>query len=129
MKFTLEDLKRSKVAHLNPLVIDSPKKKHKYNCHAIEIDGHKFPSKKEAGRYLILQRDKTLGLIKDLRLQVKYQLNQEGSFSYTYIADFVYTDVATGREIVEDAKGYRTREYRKKAKLMKELHGIEVREV
>lgn len=46
----------------------------------------------------------------------------------TYIADFVYTDAATGKLVVEDAKGMRTRDYIIKRKLMLYIHGIKIRE-
>lgn len=131
MKITLDDIRNSKVAKLNEHLFQpqEKQKRHKYGAEPVEIDGHKFPSKKEAGRYLVLRRDKKLGLIKKLRLQVEYQLNEGGSHSLKYIADFVYVDVATGLEIVEDAKGYRTREYKKKKKLMKQIHKIKIKEV
>jgi len=130
MKFQLSDLKNSPVAGINAHLFDVPKKKRsKYGSEPVEIDGHKFPSKKEAGRYLILRQNKTLGLLKDFRLQVPYELNSGGTYSYRYIADFVYIDTLTGLEIVEDAKGYRTREYRKKFKLMQKVHGITIKEV
>lgn len=46
-----------------------------------------------------------------------------------YIADFVYTDNATGSTVVEDTKGVRTKEYIIKRKLMLWVHGIRIREV
>ena len=46
-----------------------------------------------------------------------------------YIADFVYTDTATGQTIVEDTKGVRTKEYIIKRKLILYLHGIRRKEV
>lgn len=45
-----------------------------------------------------------------------------------YIADFVYVD-ENGEKVVEDAKGYRTKDYIIKRKLMLWVHGIRVREV
>ena len=47
----------------------------------------------------------------------------------TYVADFVYTDAETGENIVEDAKGVRTKDYIIKRKLMLAVHSIKVKEV
>jgi len=44
-----------------------------------------------------------------------------------YIADFVY--VRDGKTIVEDVKGYRTAEYKRKKLMMKQRYDIEIREV
>lgn len=46
-----------------------------------------------------------------------------------YVADFVYTDRATGQTVVEDTKGVRTKEYIIKRKLMLHVHGIRIKEV
>lgn len=127
----MSDVLESKCGHLNKHLQQptGKKKRHKYGAEPVEIDGHKFPSKKEAGRYLILRRDKALGLIKKLRLQVRYELNEGGTHSLVYVADFVYIDVNSKIEIVEDAKGYRTREYKKKKQLMLQIHKIKIKEV
>ena len=47
----------------------------------------------------------------------------------SYVADFVYTDKATGQTVVEDTKGVRTKEYIIKRKLMLHVHGIRIKEV
>lgn len=44
-----------------------------------------------------------------------------------YIADFVYTD-DQGNVVVEDTKGFRTRDYIIKHKLMLFVHGIRLKE-
>ena len=49
--------------------------------------------------------------------------------SCVYIADFVYKDEETGRTVVEDAKGVKTKDYIIKRKLMLWLHGIRIAEV
>lgn len=46
-----------------------------------------------------------------------------------YVADFVYTDNNTAEQVVEDAKGERTKEYIIKRKLMLYLKGIRIKEV
>ena len=68
------------------------------------------------------------GEIAFLARQVEYELNTGGSHSLRYIADFQYTDVRTGKVIVEDTKGFKTRDYLRKKKLMKKVHGIEIKE-
>lgn len=99
----------------------------KYNSRRVEKHGVLFHSKREAGRYdqlLLMEKQK---LIYDLKRQVKYRLEVNGVLICTYSADFVYT-LPDGREVVEDVKGYRTPEYRLKAKLMLACHGITVQE-
>jgi hypothetical protein len=90
------------------------------------VDGIKFPSKKEAARWMQLKLLERAGAIRDLTRQVRYTLAVNGIKVCDYIADFVYTD---GRQqFVEDTKGFRTAEYKLKAKLMKACHGIEILE-
>lgn len=66
-------------------------------------------------------------VIRDLELQPRYPLVVNGVKVATYVGDFRYRE--DGVLVLEDAKGVRTREYRLKAKLMKALFGIEIREV
>ena len=123
----------------------------KYGNKKVIIDGEVFDSKREAYRYRDLKFLESCGAISSLRRQVVYELipvqrekstkvykkgrkkgqPREGKIiekAVTYIADFVYTDSATGREVVEDAKGMRTRDYIIKRKLMLYIHGIKIRE-
>lgn len=46
-----------------------------------------------------------------------------------YIADFQYHDAKTGKLVVEDTKGVRTKDYIIKRKLMLWVHGIRIIEV
>ena len=46
-----------------------------------------------------------------------------------YIADFVYFDVKKQEVIVEDTKGFRTKDYTIKRKLMLYRHGIRIKEI
>lgn len=103
-------------------------------------------SHKEHDRATQLKLKQRAGLISNLREQVSYtliptQYGQCGTdlkgkpvrvlleHSCRYVADFVYTDNETGQEVVEDAKGYRTKEYIIKRKLMLYIHGIRIKEV
>ena len=45
----------------------------------------------------------------------------------TYVADFVY--LQDGKTIVEDTKGFRTKEYELKKKMMRAFLGIEIKEI
>ena len=122
-------------------------KKNKYNAKSVEYDGIKFDSQKEALRYKELRFLISEGIITDLRRQVKYLLIptqrepdtigarggvKQGKLlerECSYIADFVYTVVETGETIVEDTKGFRTKEYAIKKKLMLFVYGIQIKEV
>lgn len=107
----------------------------KYNNKKTTVFGITFDSKREAERYLILRTLEKQRAIKDLRLQVKYELipeqrdekNKIVERACTYVADFVYVD-DQGIEVVEDAKGVRTKEYRIKKKLMLWVHKIKIKE-
>jgi hypothetical protein len=44
-----------------------------------------------------------------------------------YVADFVYEE--NGKLIVEDTKGFRTKDYIIKRKLMLWVHGIQIKEI
>lgn len=106
----------------------------------MSLNGITFDSTKEAKRYSELRLLERAGKIKDLQMQVKFELipaqRIDGKVverACTYIADFVYTDTATGKTIVEDVKGYRDggayRLFTLKRKLMLYVHGIQIKEV
>ena len=129
---TLLDLKKSKVAHLNHKVfqeVEKPKKKSKYNNTKTEVDGIVFDSVKEANRYKELRLLLKVGEIGLLKRQVEYELNPGGTYSLKYVSDFEYIITSTGNRIVEDVKGYRTKEYLKKRHLMMKIHGIIIKEM
>ena len=109
----------------------------KYNAKKVSAsDGTPCASKRERNRYEQLLLLRKAGTISDLQTQVPFELvpkqrNENGKSirKVEYVADFVYTDTRTGKTIVEDTKGMRTREYVIKAKLMLWRYGITVREV
>ena len=86
------------------------------------------------------------GAIKGLKRQVKFELipaqyepdiiSQRGKVkkgklierAVSYIADFVYTD-ENGKTVVEDTKGFRTKDYVIKRKLLLYMHGIRIKEI
>lgn len=102
----------------------------KYKNEKTQVDGVWFDSKREARRYGELKLLERAGEIRNLRLQVVYDLVVYGRLVCRYRADFVYEDRRLGwAEVVEDAKGCRTEAYIIKRKLMLAVHGITIREV
>jgi hypothetical protein len=103
-----------------------------------------YDSRKEARRAWELDMMQRAGEISELRKQVKYVLipaQREPStvgprggvkpgklleHECAYVADFVYW--RNGREIVEDCKGVRTKDYIIKRKLMLYVHGVRIYE-
>lgn len=124
----LSDIQKSACAGLNPNLEISPRKS-KYGSRKVEVDGIVFDSKKEAKRYGELKVLLKAGEIDILALQSPFELNPGGTFSYVYKADFFYLDIKTQSFICEDVKGFRTVEYKKKAKLMLTVYGIKIREL
>jgi hypothetical protein len=90
------------------------------------VDGIRFDSKREAGRWQELRFLEKAGHISGLTRQVPYKLFVNSQLITTYKADFVY--VENGREVVEDSKGYRTPEFKLKAKLFEALYGFKILE-
>jgi hypothetical protein len=85
------------------------------------VDGITFDSKKEAHRYLELKTLQDNNVIRNLARQVPFELVPKfnGERAVKYVADFVYTNVETGKIIVEDVKGFKTDVYKLKRKLFK----------
>ena len=94
----------------------------KYRAVKCTYDGIRFDSKKEMTRYCELKLLEKAKIIKDLRLQVPFELipKSKTERAAVYKADFVYTESDT--KTVEDVKGYRTKEYILKRKLFKHLY-------
>lgn len=109
-------------------------KRGKFHNIRIEVDGIKLDSKKEYKRYTELKLLERAGLIRDLRLQVPFELipaqpgGLRSELAMKYVADFVYFDNEKAKEVIEDAKGVKTKDYIIKRKLMK-LAGREIMEV
>jgi len=69
------------------------------------------------------------GLVRDLERQVKYEIIVNGEKICRYVADFKYKlidDDGVAKEIVEDAKGFETADFKLKKKLMKAVHQIDL---
>lgn len=132
----IEDFRNTPASRLNPHLFPSTepvkqapeeKKRSKMGNVITYVDGIPFDSKKEAKRYRVLRQALKEGKISFLARQVQFELNAGGSHSLIYEADFSYT-TADGVQITEDCKGHLTAEYKKKRKLMLEVHGIEILE-
>ncbi len=98
----------------------------KYGAKKTVVDGITFRSKLEAKRYGELRMLERSGAITALLRQVPFDLKVNGNLICRYIADFTYTQAATGEIVCEDAKGVMTPAFRLKAKLMEAVHGIVV---
>lgn len=117
----------------------------KYGSRKVCIDGITFDSRKEYRRFCELSLLEKAGEITELQRQVKFVLipaqyepdtigkrggKKRGKLierECAYIADFVY--IANGTKVVEDTKGFRTKDYIIKRKLMLWVHGIKIKEV
>ena len=105
------------------------KKSSKFGAKKTVVDGITFDSKWESERYGQLKAMERGGIVTDLELQVKYDIVINDIKICKYIADFVYKEESPDgkiREIVEDAKGFETPEFKLKKKLMKAVHNIDI---
>ncbi len=96
----------------------------KYHNRRITACGRTFASGAEAvraGELMLLLKVKEIFC---LEFQVSFPL-PGGS---KYVADFVYLDSRL-RVVVEDVKGFPTREYKLKKKLFQETYGAEITEI
>ena len=122
--------------------------KNKYQSIKTTVNGIVFDSRKEARRYQELLLLERAGVIQDLKMQVKYVLIPAQYEFYerygakgkelkpgkrliekevSYFADFVYEQ--NGETVVEDTKGFKTKDYIIKRKLMLYTYGIRIKEV
>lgn len=117
----------------------------KYHSRKVTVNGITYDSKKEATRHYELMLLERSGAISDLKRQVEFELippqkepdtiGKRGGVikgktiehAVKYVADFVYTE--NGKQIVEDTKGFKTKDYIIKRKLLLYVHGIRIREV
>ena len=122
-------------------------RRNKYKNDKTEVDGILFESKREARRWQELRLAESVGAIGHLQRQVHFELipaqrepdrrGPRGGLikgrtlerEVEYVADFVYIDLDTGETIVEDTKGFKTKDFIIKRKLMLYMHGIRVREI
>jgi hypothetical protein len=91
----------------------------KYGNKITVVDGIKFRSKGEAGRYQELKLLEKAGRITVLRLQVKHELIVNRKVVGTYTSDFEYWE--GGSYIVEDFKGVKTALFTLKWNILKAM--------
>ena len=112
--------------------------RNKYHSRKVTRGGITFDSVKEANRYQELLLLERAGAIQGLKRQVEFvlipsQYDGEGKKrkclerAVKYVADFVYTE--GGKTLVEDTKGFKTKDYILKRKMMLYFHGIKIKEV
>ncbi len=111
-------------------------------------DGFVYDSKTEMDRYYYLKLLERAGELRDIRRQVKFELYAVGTGGIgealngdkktpimvgkkrdktaVYTADFVYTDVKTGDEIIEDCKGYRDEGSKFRIRVFESLYACRV---
>lgn len=120
-----------------PITSEEEKKKSKYGNKKVVIEGIKFDSQKEGNRYKELKLMEKSGIISDLRLQVKfelqpsYKLNGKTIRGISYIADFVYV-TKENEEVVEDvkpSKNFQTEVYKIKKKIFMYKYKKEITEI
>ena len=101
-------------------------KRSKYGAVPTVVDGIRFASRKEARRWCELRLLERAGKIADLRRQMPYELTVNGVVIERARWDFRYHEIGKGI-VVEDSKGFETRDSKRKRKWMKALYGIDVR--
>ena len=105
---------------------EKPKKGNKYGAKKVTVGGITYDSKNEYNRECELKVQQKAGIIKDLKRQVTFSLDVNDEHVCNYKADWTYTIVDGGIEVVEDFKGFVTEVFRLKRRLMKACHGIDV---
>ncbi|WP_439605465.1 DUF1064 domain-containing protein [Shinella sp.] len=101
-------------------------KRSKYGAERTLLDGILFDSKAEARFYADLKNRERAGEVTEIELQREYDLMVNGVLVARYRADFVFFDRILRARRVVDVKGFATRDFRLKAKLMKGCFGIDV---
>ena len=110
----------------------------KYGNKKVETPDGVFDSKKEYQRWCELKLLEKAGEISFLQRQVPFELipaqrewvgtkSKVIERAVNYIADFVYME--NGKMVAEDTKGFKTKEYIIKRKLLLKEWGIRIREV
>jgi hypothetical protein len=112
---------------------------HKYGAVQTEVDGIKFPSKKEAARYTQLRLLERAGNIRKLELQPRFALIADGGQPVKYpvknsengrqayaLMDFKYFDIENRRWIVEDVKGKDTPLSKLKRAMVEAQYGVRI---
>lgn len=132
VRFSEDDLRKNpRYRHLVSGAAKSGKPSKYHNVITTTPDGT-FDSAKEAQRFGALKLLEKAGEITGIARQVRFRLSVRTPAGVqhidTYVADFVYFSIPERMWIAEDYKGFRTRDYLRKKRLMLELYGIQVLE-
>ena len=98
--------------------------KHKFNAKATELDGIRFPSKKEAKHYQELKMLISTREVLFFLRQVPFHLPG----NIRYVCDFMVF-WADGNVTIEDVKGMKTRLYETKKTLIEAIYPIKIKEI
>lgn len=108
-------------------------KKSKFNNVKVEIDGHTFDSIKEGEYYGSLKLKKKSGLIKDFKMQVKYDISINNIHIANYFLDFLVEKNDGSFEYIDiKGKDLRTKKFIKtgvfalKKRLIEAIYGIKI---
>lgn len=104
------------------------RRRQKYGAIPTTVNGIRFASKREAGRYVELLYLEKAGAIENLQLQPAYPIVLDDIAICVYKADFRYFDREKQGWIVEDVKGMKTPVYRLKKRLVEAQYGIRITE-
>lgn len=117
----------------------------KYHSKKVIVNGVTYDSQREYRRFCELSLLQRAGAITELQRQVEFELipaqrepdtvgvrggirkGRVIEYAVKYVADFVYYE--NGKKVVEDTKGFKTKDYIIKRKLMLWVHGIRIREI
>lgn len=125
------------------------KSPNKYGNIKVKIDGNTFDSEREGNVYIRLKDMQSRGIISDLKLHPKWEIQPKLTESYTkhlrtkdklcertillpitYTADFSF--MRNGDFVVVDVKASKSmlpKEYQLKKKMMRYVHGITITEI
>jgi hypothetical protein len=102
-------------------------KRSKYGNKKVMIDGILFDSKREGDYYAELKLREKAGEVVGVEMQRPFALlGSTGLLMATYKADFCFWDNVADRFRCIDVKGFATKEFKLKRKMMKGLLGIDV---
>jgi hypothetical protein len=98
----------------------------KYRAIRTEVDGHKFPSRREAERYRQLKLLQRAGHISHLELQPAFKIYLNDQLICKVILDFKYWDNDKRCAVYEDSKGCDNPMSKLKRKLVEAQEDIKV---
>ncbi len=110
-------------------------KQNKYHNKKAFVGNILFDSKKECDYFYRLKLMEQVGMIKDIKRQVPfelvptYKINGKTIRKMQYRADFTYITTEDNKLHVVDVKGYRTEVYKLKKKLFEYKYNMEIEEI